>query len=109
MLYPGCESAGWLQARPVWNRWDLADYHGAECSFWWSWELSLGRRLHLVSIFHYGLMFSWLISFSFTPVGFPTQAYKFTLDPAGKPVFVYFGQTQVASAGRVGVGIPTIT
>jgi len=39
----------------------------------------------------------------------PTVCYKLGLDDAGKPVFTFVGGTTVASAGRVGVGLPTIT
>lgn len=46
---------------------------------------------------------------SFTPIGLPTVCYKIGLDGANKPVFTLVGQTQVSSAGRVGVGIPTVT
>jgi hypothetical protein len=46
---------------------------------------------------------------SFTPIGLPTVCYQIGFDGAGKPVFTLVGQTQVVSAGRVGVGIPTVT
>lgn len=45
----------------------------------------------------------------FTPVGYPTVAYKMGLDSAGKPVFTQVGATSANAAGRVGIGIPTIT
>ena len=44
-----------------------------------------------------------------TPVGYPTYVYKLGFDGAGGPVFSQVGQTHETSAGRVGVGIPTIT
>lgn len=44
-----------------------------------------------------------------TPVGYPTYAYKLGFDGSGKPQFTQAGKTNEASAGRVGVGIPTIT
>ena len=44
-----------------------------------------------------------------TPVGYPTYVYKLGFDGAGVPVFSQVGQTHEVSAGRVGVGIPTIT
>jgi iron transport multicopper oxidase len=45
----------------------------------------------------------------FTPVGFPTVCYKFGLDVSGRPFFTLVGQTATNGAGRVGIGIPTIT
>jgi iron transport multicopper oxidase len=45
----------------------------------------------------------------FTPVGYPTVAYKMGLDSAGKPVFTQVGATAANAAGRVGIGIPTVT
>lgn len=45
----------------------------------------------------------------FTPVGAPTLAYKLGLDQNGSPLFSKIGQSADASAGRVGVGVPTIT
>jgi iron transport multicopper oxidase len=45
----------------------------------------------------------------FTPIGFPTVCYKFGLDGSGKPIFTLVGQTKTNGAGRVGIGIPTIT
>ena len=44
-----------------------------------------------------------------TPVGYPTYAYKLGFSGSGVPVFSLAGQTNEVSAGRVGVGIPTIT
>lgn len=38
---------------------------------------------------------------------FPSS--KFGLDSSGKPLFTFVGQTATSSAGRVGVGVPTIT
>ncbi|KAL8900665.1 MAG: hypothetical protein Q9207_005582 [Kuettlingeria erythrocarpa] len=45
----------------------------------------------------------------FTPVGYPTLAYKVGLDQRGSPLFSKVGQSLDASAGRVGVGVPTVT
>jgi iron transport multicopper oxidase len=45
----------------------------------------------------------------FTPVGYPTVAYKMGLDSVGKPVFTQVGATAANAAGRVGIGIPTVT
>jgi iron transport multicopper oxidase len=45
----------------------------------------------------------------FTPIGFPTVCYKLGLDGAGKPIFTLVGQTKTNGAGRVGIGLPTIT
>lgn len=45
----------------------------------------------------------------FTPIGFPTVCYKLGFDGSGKPVFTLVGQTKTNGAGRVGIGIPTIT
>ncbi|KAL9019269.1 MAG: hypothetical protein Q9185_003443 [Variospora sp. 1 TL-2023] len=45
----------------------------------------------------------------FTPVGFPTLAYKLGLDQKGSPLFSKVGQSIDNSAGRVGVGVPTVT
>ncbi|TVY18072.1 WSC domain-containing protein [Lachnellula arida] len=45
----------------------------------------------------------------FTPVGFPTVCYKIGLDSQGAPLFTLVGQTATNSAGRVGIGVPTIT
>ncbi|KAL8934463.1 MAG: hypothetical protein Q9216_005902 [Gyalolechia sp. 2 TL-2023] len=45
----------------------------------------------------------------FTPVGSPTLAYKLGLDQKGSPLFSKVGQSADASAGRVGVGVPTVT
>jgi iron transport multicopper oxidase len=47
--------------------------------------------------------------FYFTPIGDGTYAYKFGTDVNGVPVFTQAGKTLVNSAGRVGVGQPTIT
>ncbi|KAK3335420.1 WSC domain-containing protein [Cercophora scortea] len=47
--------------------------------------------------------------FYFTPVGDVTYAYKFGTDSSGAPFFTLAGKTPTASAGRVGVGQPTIT
>lgn len=44
-----------------------------------------------------------------TPVGYPTYAYKLGFTGAGAPSFALAGATKETSAGRVGVGIPTIT
>ena len=44
-----------------------------------------------------------------TPVGYPTYAYKLGFSGSGVPVFSQVGQTHENSAGRVGVGIPTVT
>ncbi|KAI9836466.1 MAG: hypothetical protein M1819_001498 [Sarea resinae] len=44
-----------------------------------------------------------------TPVGYPTYVYKLGFDGSGGPVFSQVGQSHEDSAGRVGVGIPTIT
>ncbi|KAL8835845.1 MAG: hypothetical protein Q9170_003168 [Blastenia crenularia] len=45
----------------------------------------------------------------FTPVGAPTFAYKLGLDQNGSPLFSKVGQSVDSSAGRVGVGVPTVT
>ncbi|KAI4172140.1 MAG: hypothetical protein LQ348_006819, partial [Seirophora lacunosa] len=45
----------------------------------------------------------------FTPVGFPTLVYKLGLDQKGSPLFSKVGQSTDNSAGRVGVGVPTVT
>ncbi|OBT70822.1 hypothetical protein VF21_10119 [Pseudogymnoascus sp. 05NY08] len=47
--------------------------------------------------------------FYFTPIGDSTYAYKFGTDANGVPTFTQAGKTQVQSAGRTGVGQPTIT
>ncbi len=47
--------------------------------------------------------------FYVTPVGYPTYVYKLGFDGSGVPVFSLAGQTTENSAGRVGVGIPTVT
>ena len=44
-----------------------------------------------------------------TPVGYPTYVYKLGFSGSGKPVFSQVGQSHENSAGRVGVGIPTVT
>ncbi|KAF2842163.1 WSC-domain-containing protein [Patellaria atrata CBS 101060] len=44
-----------------------------------------------------------------TPVGLPTSAYKLGHDGSGKPQFTLAGVSPERSAGRVGVGVPTIT
>jgi iron transport multicopper oxidase len=45
----------------------------------------------------------------FTPVGFPTLAYKLGFDSSGSVAFSLAGQTNESSAGRVGAGISTVT
>ncbi|KAI4261331.1 MAG: hypothetical protein L6R42_003465 [Xanthoria sp. 1 TBL-2021] len=45
----------------------------------------------------------------FTPVGEPLMAYKLGLDQKGSPLFSKVGQSPENSAGRVGVGTPTVT
>ncbi|TVY32992.1 WSC domain-containing protein [Lachnellula subtilissima] len=45
----------------------------------------------------------------FTPVGSPTVCYKIGLDSQGAPLFTLVGQTATNSAGRVGIGVPTVT
>ncbi|EOO00796.1 putative wsc domain-containing protein [Phaeoacremonium minimum UCRPA7] len=45
----------------------------------------------------------------FTPVGLPTYAYKFGTDSSGAPFFTLAGKTATNSAGRAGVGQPTVT
>ncbi|KAH0175344.1 WSC domain-containing protein, partial [Aureobasidium melanogenum] len=44
-----------------------------------------------------------------TPVGYPTYVYQLGFDGAGVPQFAQVASTKETSAGRVGVGIPTIT
>ncbi|KAG4032100.1 hypothetical protein MFRU_007g00140 [Monilinia fructicola] len=44
-----------------------------------------------------------------TPVGLATSVYQLTFTSTGIPQFSKIGQTNEISAGRVGVGIPTIT
>lgn len=44
-----------------------------------------------------------------TPIGYPTYVYKLGFDGNGVPLFTQVGATTETSAGRVGVGIPTIT
>ncbi|KAL8946506.1 MAG: hypothetical protein Q9222_007107 [Ikaeria aurantiellina] len=45
----------------------------------------------------------------FTPVGAQTLVYKLGLDQKGAPLFSKVGQSPDSSAGRVGVGVPTVT
>jgi len=45
----------------------------------------------------------------FTPVGDATIAYAFQKNANGVPEFVQAGQSNEISAGRVGVGVPTVT
>ncbi|KAL8772354.1 MAG: hypothetical protein Q9194_004646 [Teloschistes cf. exilis] len=45
----------------------------------------------------------------FTPVGSPTLVYKLGLDQNGSPLLSKVGQSVDSSAGRVGVGVPTVT
>ena len=45
----------------------------------------------------------------FTPIGAATLVYKLGLDQNGSPLFSKVGQSADVSAGRVGVGVPTIT
>ena len=45
----------------------------------------------------------------FTPVGYSTMVYKIGHDQSGAPLFSKVGQSPEKSAGRVGVGVPTIT
>ena len=45
----------------------------------------------------------------FTPVGQPTLVYKLGHDQNGGPIFSQVGQSPDVSAGRVGVGVPTVT
>ncbi|KAI4247917.1 MAG: hypothetical protein LQ352_006058 [Teloschistes flavicans] len=45
----------------------------------------------------------------FTPVGSPTLVYKLGLDQNGSPLLSKVGQSADSSAGRVGVGVPTVT
>ncbi|MCJ1476788.1 hypothetical protein MMC13_005457 [Lambiella insularis] len=44
-----------------------------------------------------------------TPVGAATYAYKLGFTAAGVPNFLSAGQSNEVSAGRIGVGIPTVT
>ena len=44
-----------------------------------------------------------------TPVGYPTYVYALTHTPNGIPQFSQVAQSNEVSAGRVGVGIPTVT
>lgn len=45
----------------------------------------------------------------FTPTGSPTYCYKLGFDGSGKPFFTLVGQSKTLAAGRVGIGVPTIT
>jgi hypothetical protein len=45
----------------------------------------------------------------FTPVGYATFAYQLSFNSAGVPQFTQVAKTNEISAGRVGVGIPTVT
>lgn len=45
----------------------------------------------------------------FTPVGYATYAYQLGFNAAGTPQFTEVAKTNEISAGRVGVGIPTVT
>ncbi|KAK4944049.1 hypothetical protein LTR28_008324, partial [Elasticomyces elasticus] len=45
----------------------------------------------------------------YTPVGHQTFAYKLGHDASGVPQFISAGQSNEVSAGRVGVGVPTVT
>lgn len=45
----------------------------------------------------------------FTPTGSPTYCYKLGFDGSGRPLFTLVGQTKSIAAGRVGIGIPTVT
>ena len=45
----------------------------------------------------------------FTPIGAATLAYKLGLNQNGSPLFSQVGQSADVSAGRVGVGVPTVT
>lgn len=40
---------------------------------------------------------------------FQTYAYKLGFDGSGRPLFTFAGQSAETSAGRVGVGVPTVT
>jgi hypothetical protein len=44
-----------------------------------------------------------------TPVGYQTYVYQLGFDASGRPIFSKVAQTNEISAGRIGVGIPTIT
>ncbi len=44
-----------------------------------------------------------------TPIGYPTYVYKLGFSSSEVPIFTQGGATTEKSAGRVGVGIPTIT
>jgi iron transport multicopper oxidase len=45
----------------------------------------------------------------FTPIGSPLLVYALGLDLNGSPLFSKVGQSADNSAGRVGVGVPTVT
>lgn len=45
----------------------------------------------------------------FTPVGAPTVCYKFGKTSQGAVQFAYVGETSASAAGRVGIGVPTVT
>lgn len=44
-----------------------------------------------------------------TPVGYPTFCYQLGFSASGTPIFSKVAQTNEISAGRVGVGVPTVT
>ena len=44
-----------------------------------------------------------------TPVGYPTYVYQLGFDGSGVPQFAQVATTKEVSAGRVGVGVPTVT
>lgn len=43
------------------------------------------------------------------PTGNPVYVYKLGFDNAGKPLFSEVGKSTESSAGRVGIGVPTVT
>ncbi|KAI9826953.1 MAG: hypothetical protein M1826_006529 [Phylliscum demangeonii] len=43
------------------------------------------------------------------PLGGPLVAYRFGRDQAGNPLFTQAGQAKENAAGRIGIGIPTVT
>jgi iron transport multicopper oxidase len=45
----------------------------------------------------------------FTPIGGPLLVYALGQDQNGSPLFSKVGQSADSSAGRVGVGVPTVT
>ena len=45
----------------------------------------------------------------FTPIGSPLLVYALGQDQNGSPLFSKVGQSPDNSAGRVGVGVPTVT